>query len=73
MKLDIILRLCNFIVYPENEIRSQNICLTTIEVKCEWKARLRYHNEKIGSNKDASQPQHGCEPVCVCVCVNQIR
>lgn len=68
MNLDIILRLCNLVVYLDKEGRSRNICLTTIEVKCEWKARLRYHNEKINGNKDVGQPQHGCEPGCVCVC-----
>lgn len=52
MKLDI-LRLCK-LVCIENEGRSQNICLTTIEAKCGWKARFKYYNEKINGNKDAS-------------------
>ena len=69
MRLDIILRLYNLVVCLENEALSQNICLAIIEVKCRWKARFRYCNEKISGNKEESQHQPGYEELCVCVCV----
>lgn len=36
MRLDIILRLCNLVIYLENESSFQNVCLVTRELKGEW-------------------------------------
>lgn len=60
MKLDILLRLYNVIVYLENEAISQNIFLGHHRGEYRQKARFRYYNKKISGNKNESQHQQWC-------------